>query len=725
MYSNFRHLFAATIGIVFSITPLTFLGAQDNDQVDSASQPSKRWAILIGVEDYLRANDLPFVKNDVTRLGETLQVRGGVPRNQICSFVDEATQKRLPTKSNLLAEIPPWLERCRPGDQIVIYFSGHGVQDEGGKLYLAPSDIDPQHVAETGIPLTWFRDEIAKCQAGTKILILDACHAGTDKGEQPESQAIAGLTADKPETAVAADALRAEFEELNGVVTLCSSTAREASQLWPQREQSLFSYWLNQGLKGHADNNQDEQVDVDELYKYLSDNVSRTAEDLMGRGQHPVRKIGPDVSGVPVLMALRPLSSKQVLAEIAQEIAWAMKDRGLTKLGVLEFTNDTQVGELLRADFGLLGRHFATQIEGGLLTNGTGKYQLVDRSRVISKLKKMNFTVDDLADGSMLQRLAADPDAMPVLVRGTLYSRAGRVLNIRCDLKDTVDGTTLASAGGTMQLSPNEWGMLGQSATLRPEDNIPPPPQPGNDPAPGADPAADQTVERLDEQAQGPHPLAQPNGDFGIRVLVKTRDGKLEERKPRFKGNDCYVRLNKGEVFEISAHHKSNQRVLLRLLIDGLNTMIEDAGGLPGEQLEMVEVPEDPKNPGKGVVRKVIGKRVSLDEARPWVLDPDARVPVDQRWWGIGGFASALGTSGKVREFLVVDAKESLAAEREFTDQIGMITAAFYAPQGTSRGGGTGVQAGEERDRLIRVVGGNKTCGNLLAVINIHYGEDE
>jgi uncharacterized caspase-like protein len=721
-----KTIYQLLLGIAIVAAPAlaSVAGAQDPAASDSELKPARRWAILIGVEDYLRANDLPFVKNDVVRLAETLQVRGGLPRVQIATFVDESNQKRLPTKSNLLAEIPALLAKCQAGDQVIVYFSGHGVQDQNGQLYLAPSDIDPQHVAETGVSLNWFRDEIAKCKAGTKILLLDACHAGTDKGEKPEGDAIAGLTHDKPETAVAADALRAEFEELNGVVTLCSSTAREASQIWPQREQSLFSYWLNQGLKGHADNNLDEKIDVDELYKYVSDNVTRTGRDVLSREQHPVRKIGPDVDGVPVIMNLTPLSSKQVLSEIAEEIAWAMKDRGLTKLGVLEFTNDTQVGEVLRADFGLLGRHFATQIEGGLLNKGTGKYQLVDRSRVVRKLKQMNFTVDDLADGSMLQRLASDPDAVPVLMRGTLYSRAGRILNIRCELKDTIDGTVLATANGTMELSPNEWGMLGQSATLQPEDHDPPAPQPGAPPAPGVDAQADQTVARLDEEAQGPHPLSQSNNDFGIRIVVKKPDGQLEDRKPRFKGNDCYVTLKKGEVFEVLATHKSDQRVLLRLLIDGLNTMLEDAGGPPGEQLETVEVPVDPSAPDKGVVRKIIGKRVSLDEARPWVLDPKDRNPRNP-WWRIGGFASALGASGKVREFEVVDASQSLAAEREFTDQIGIITAAFFAPKGTSRGGNEGVRPGEEVNQSIRVVGGNKECGNLLSVINIHYGSEE
>ena len=37
------------------------------------------------------------------------------------------------------------------------------------------------------------------------------------------------------------------------MATLASSTGDEKSQIWDDKEQSLYSYWLNQGLKGHAD----------------------------------------------------------------------------------------------------------------------------------------------------------------------------------------------------------------------------------------------------------------------------------------------------------------------------------------------------------------------------------------------------------------------------------------------------------------------------------------
>ncbi len=42
------------------------------------------------------------------------------------------------------------------------------------------------------------------------------------------------------------------------------------------------------------------------------------------------------------------------------------------------------------------------------------------------------------------------------------------------------------------------------------------------------------------------------------------------------------------------------------------------------------------------------------------------------------GFVSETGKSGEWRFFTVADARDSLAAQRQFTDQLGIITAAFY-----------------------------------------------
>jgi hypothetical protein len=73
---------------------------------------------------------------------------------------------------------------------------------------------------------------------------------------------------------------------------------------------------------------------------------------------------------------------------------------------------------------------------------------------------------------------------------------------------------------------------------------------------------------------------------------------------------------------------------------------------------------------------------------------------------------------GKVREFTVVDAQESLAARRKFTDQIGLITAAFYEPK-LARGD-LGTLPGKERDALIRRCA-DAVPGSLIAVVHLNY----
>jgi hypothetical protein len=144
----------------------------------------------------------------------------------------------------------------------------------------------------------------------------------------------------------------------------------------------------------------------------------------------------------------------------------------------------------------------------------------------------------------------------------------------------------------------------------------------------------------------------------------------------------------------------------MRLLVDGLNTL-----------------PEKEANT-KGIQTYLVGKRVNLDEARFWVLDP--RDPHALRTsghpaWGFRGFITEEGAQGKYREFLVVDADQSLAARQQFTDQIGLITVAFYHPKGGARTVGTGL--GKEKSEEIRKYG-EIEVGNLIGVLHLRYAEE-
>lgn len=652
-----------------------------------ATNTGRSWAVLIGVEKYHRVPSLVHTVNDVRQLAITLRTRDGYPEECILEMADDATNPRFqPFKANIEAELPAWLQRPGLEDTVVVYFSGHGFRDGKGKMYLGPTDCNPEDLAKTGISVEWFRGQIAGCKAKFKLLVLDSCHAGSEKGDD-DSQSV-----------VAAD-LGSPFKDLAGVVTLASSTAKEKSQIWDEKRQSLFSYWLNQGLRGHADENSDGIVDIDELYKYVYRNVTRTARARHPLPQTPVRIVRSGTPDVPAVARLQPLTLRQLLADMAEQLADTLEERKLNKVGVLEFTNDTKLGELLGADFGLLGRYCAGELERRLADLGEGKFSVVDQRRLQTVLREKGFQLSDLGSSESLSQLSKKAGGMPIIALGTLRNRAGRLVNVQCKLLRTDSDELAGYAGGSAALNESEWGMLGRSVSLSTKD-IPAEPSTSANTSTSTSsstqtPREQQIIQRMDAKSAGPHPFQDPSFRFPVRLMI---GGK--ERKGVFRGNDYFVPVRKGEVYEIWIENRSGQTVLMRLLVDGLNT-------LPEKELT------------KGVQTYVVGKRVNLDEARHWELDP-----AQGTLFAVRGFVTETGAQGKLREFLVTDADSSLAARQKFTDQIGLITAAFFTavkpqPEPRSRGS-LGTTLGKERSEQL-LEGQHLKPGSLLSVVHLRY----
>lgn len=637
------------------------------------SQPSvKQWALLIGVEKYQQASPLRFTVNDVVQIAHTLHARGGFDPECILQVTDDAKDPtHRPDKAKLLALIPDWLKQIGPNDRLIVYFSGHGFRDKDGKVFLAPIDVDPAKPAVTGIPIEWLRGQIAECRAAFKLLILDACHAGSEKGED-ESQGVA------------AEVLGQTFHNLEGVVTLASSTAQQKSQIWEEKEQSLFSFWLKQGLKGHADLDNDGNVDVDELYKYLSRSVPQTAKAWFPRAQDPVRIVRPGTLAVPIVVHLRPQRLREMLADMGELLADSIRQRKFSRVGVLEFTNDTKLGELLGAEYGLLGKYCSDELERQLADFSNGKFHLIEKNRLKTALERQSFSLEDLGSSAKLQRLSGDAGDMPVIALGTLRSRVGRIVHVQCKLVQTHSDELAGVVGGTAALTESEWAMLGKSIAVRAEDRRPTLTQSGQASL------EDHVVQQFDQRAEGPHPLLDPKFPFRVKLMI---NGK--ERAGVFRGNEYFVPVRTGEVYEIWLENNSSQTALLRLLVDGLNTLPE-------------------KETTKGVTTVVVGKRVNLEEARHWELDPKF-----SRVTAVRGFVTEVGPQGKLKEFTVVEADQSLAARHKFTDQIGLITAAFYAPKSVPRGL-VGTAAGKERPEEIGKAH-DLVPGNLLGVVHIRY----
>ena len=671
------------IALITAMTiAIATLAAKTSVAVESAGN---QWALLIGVEQYENVVPLQFTVNDVRQLRGTLDSYGGYQMRHILELTDEGeTQDTRPCAQTLKERLPKWLSSPRKDDSMLVFFSGHGFQADDGKMYLAPLDFNKTQPAKTGLSVDWLRDELKKCKAKFKLLVIDSCHAGSEKDAASDGSVIT------------AGDLGNQFKSAAGVVTLASCKADEKSQIWFGKQRSLYSYWLTEGLKGHADRDSDGTVDIDELHRYVDRRVRHTAQVSFGRAQTPVRIIGPRVIGVPKIVSLRPQPLKMLLANMAEHLANLAEEHKIGKIGVLEFTDDSRLQEVLGGEFGLIGKYCGDEVERQLtFLSQDADFRIVDRNQMRKALRDQGgFKLNDLSSPARLANLSKNTGDMQVIALGSIRGRHGPILRLQCELKDAKNGDLIGITGGTAEMSEGEWAMMGNSVAVKPEDRLP----------------ALQTfvtqgevpqgvIQRMDERAEQPHPLQDTEFTSNFNVKIKV-DGKALE--PLFEGNDCIVGLSKGDNYRIRLENHSGQIALVRVLVDGLDTTLKVAE--------------------KGLSTELWGSPVAhLDEAGHLFLDPNgAELRGGPPAWEVYGFTTQTGKKGKVRLFEVVDANNSLAARQGFSEQIGLITVAFYAPASGSRDIGTA--AGEEIDIEIQRRKGPRP-GKLLGVVHIRYVE--
>ena len=152
---------------------------------------------------------------------------------------------------------------------MLLYIGGHGVLSQRGQLFFATRNTVRSRLLTTAIDDRFVIDVTDQCRARSIVLVLDCCHSGAFQH---------GL-APKGKVAVA------ERFEGEGRVTLCASGKLEYAfeetdarsglkDLGAEEPGSLFTSAFVKGLKtGEADADQDGDILIDELFKYISERV--------------------------------------------------------------------------------------------------------------------------------------------------------------------------------------------------------------------------------------------------------------------------------------------------------------------------------------------------------------------------------------------------------------------------------------------------------------------
>jgi hypothetical protein len=138
---------------------------------------AERIAFLIGNQTFRpdsRLLPLQGPANDVAALARLLgdPERGKFEINQ---FLDKPHHEVLP-------DIEHALGSAAPSDLLLIYYSGHGQLDRGGRLCLATADTRQGALLATSIPARHLRDLVEESDCDQVVLFLDCCFSGAVEG---------------------------------------------------------------------------------------------------------------------------------------------------------------------------------------------------------------------------------------------------------------------------------------------------------------------------------------------------------------------------------------------------------------------------------------------------------------------------------------------------------------------------------------------------------------
>ena len=138
--------------------------------------PARSRALLIGTSHFATAGpdlpDIPAVRANLTMLRQTLtNPDTGVLRPDFCCVLtDPASVDEVGTALSELA--------ATATDLLLVYYAGHGLVDDRGRLHLALAHTHPRRARWTAFPLELLREEIATSAAATRVLVLDCCFSG-------------------------------------------------------------------------------------------------------------------------------------------------------------------------------------------------------------------------------------------------------------------------------------------------------------------------------------------------------------------------------------------------------------------------------------------------------------------------------------------------------------------------------------------------------------------
>ena len=156
-------------------------------------------------------------------------------------------------------------------DLVLLFFSGHGIKDDSGKLYFSTrvtrKTPKGELVKSTAVPARFVQEIMGNSRSRRQVMILDCCFSGAFDP---------ALNAKDDGSLDVQGQLGAE-----GRVVLTSSSSTQYSFEQQGSDLSIYTRFLVEGIEtGAADRDNDGKVSAQELHEYATQKVQETAPKM-------------------------------------------------------------------------------------------------------------------------------------------------------------------------------------------------------------------------------------------------------------------------------------------------------------------------------------------------------------------------------------------------------------------------------------------------------------
>ncbi len=202
---------------------------------------AKTYLVSVGIADYPGTrNDLRISDNDAKTIANVFHTTKDA--------IVRVLVNKDATRSSLLSSMQALFSNAQGEDAVILYFSGHGTL---GALECYDGGLHYYDIVKV----------LRKSEAQRKIIIADACYAGKMRAGKQQST---------------------QYTSENIMFFLSSRTNEKSRET--KYKNSLFTIFLERGLRGGADTNKNRSISAHELFEFVHDGVVEAS----GKKQHPV-----------------------------------------------------------------------------------------------------------------------------------------------------------------------------------------------------------------------------------------------------------------------------------------------------------------------------------------------------------------------------------------------------------------------------------------------------